>query len=278
VNEPQIRIVNHDHSTSITWLGTHIIVRGSKRSNLRKITLKLKIQLFVLAENLTKQLVLVAKSIFKFGDLQRKTLGHVPRRLAHEAKAGEVTHLVLGPLILLRARGVLAGEVEVTEGSTRSGHHHLELLLLLVTEVVLPLVVTLAVVVLLVVILDGGGVELLPLGAVGDEVGGVATLKAAPRRSPPQLVEPVQSAELPRQQGDLFDGDALRLLMRSCTQGRQNKLRNSASKTTCKIDDKIESKNSIYLHRHFTEHLVDTFGKSPWECDLNHESLSLLIQ
>jgi hypothetical protein len=68
VNEPQIRIVNHDHSTSITWLGTHIIVRRSKRSNLRKRTLKLKIQLFVLMKNLTKQLVLVAKSIFKFGD------------------------------------------------------------------------------------------------------------------------------------------------------------------------------------------------------------------
>jgi hypothetical protein len=74
VNESQIRIVNHDHSTSITWLGTHIIVRGSKRSNLRKRTLKLKIQLFVLVKILTKQFVLVAKSIFKFGVSQRKTL------------------------------------------------------------------------------------------------------------------------------------------------------------------------------------------------------------
>jgi hypothetical protein len=72
VNESQICIVNHDHSTSITWLGTHIIVRGSKRSNLRKRTLKLKIQLFVLVKNLTKQFVLVAKSIFRFGDSQRK--------------------------------------------------------------------------------------------------------------------------------------------------------------------------------------------------------------
>jgi hypothetical protein len=43
-------------------------VCGLKRSNLRKRTLKLKIQLFVLSKNLTKQLVLVAKSIFKFGD------------------------------------------------------------------------------------------------------------------------------------------------------------------------------------------------------------------
>jgi hypothetical protein len=49
-------------------------VRGSERSNLRKRTLKLKIQLLVLTKNLTKQLVLVAKSIFKFDDSQRKTL------------------------------------------------------------------------------------------------------------------------------------------------------------------------------------------------------------
>jgi hypothetical protein len=74
VYESQICIVNHHHIIVITWLGTHIIVRGSKGSNLRKRTLKLKIQLFVLTEDLTKQLVLVAKSIFKFGDSQRKTL------------------------------------------------------------------------------------------------------------------------------------------------------------------------------------------------------------
>jgi hypothetical protein len=46
--------------------------------------------------------------------------------------------------------------------------------------VVLLLVIALAVVVSLgVVILVGGGVELLPLGAVGNEVGGVTTLEAA---------------------------------------------------------------------------------------------------
>jgi hypothetical protein len=48
--------------------------------------------------------------------------------------------------------------------------------------VVLILVIALAIVVSLgVVILLGGGVELLPLEAVGDEVGGVTTLEAAPR-------------------------------------------------------------------------------------------------
>jgi hypothetical protein len=168
-------------------------MRGSKRSNLRKRTLNLKIQLFVLAKNLTKKVILVARSIFKFGNSQRKTLGgwvityirvgvrDVPWWLAHEAKAGEVIRLALGPLILLGAGGVITGEVEVTEGCTRSGHHLLELhLLLLVPEVVLLLVVALAVVISLgVVILVGGGVELLPLGAVGDEVGGVTTLEAA---------------------------------------------------------------------------------------------------
>jgi hypothetical protein len=148
----------------------------------------------------------------------------VPRRLAHEAKTGEVTCLALGPLILLGAGGVVAGEVEVTEGSTRLGHHLLELLLL-VPNVVLLLVIALAVVVSLgVVLLVGRGVELLPLGAVGDDVGGITALEAAPRRSPPLLAEPVQSVKLPRQQGNLVIRDALVLLIRSYTQGRQSKL------------------------------------------------------
>jgi hypothetical protein len=47
--------------------------------------------------------------------------------------------------------------------------------------VVILLLVTLAVVVSVVLVVLIGGVELLPLGVVGDEVGGVATLKAAPR-------------------------------------------------------------------------------------------------
>jgi hypothetical protein len=40
---------------------------------------------------------------------------------------------------------------------------------------------------------------------------------------------------------------------------------------------KIGSKNSLYAHRYFTEHLVNAFGKIPLESNLNHESLSLLI-
>jgi hypothetical protein len=182
-------------------------VRGSKRSNLRKKTLKLKIQPFVLTKNLAKQLVLVAKSIFKLNDSRRKTLGgwiityirvgvrDVPRQLAHEAKADEVARLTLGPLILLGAGGVIAGEVDVAEGYTRSGHHLLELFFLLVSEVILLLALALVVGVIPVV----GGVKLLPLGAVGDEVGGVIALKAAPRRPPPLLEEPVRCAKLSRQ-------------------------------------------------------------------------------
>jgi hypothetical protein len=148
----------------------------------------------------------------------------VPQRLAHEAKVDEVARLALGPLILLGAGGAVAGEVEVAEGCTHSGHHLLKLLLL-VPEAVLLLALTLVVgVVLVVVVVLVGGVKLLPLGAVGDEVSGVAALEAAPRRAPPLLAESVQRAELPRQQGDLIIGDALVLLIRSCTQGRQNKL------------------------------------------------------
>jgi hypothetical protein len=41
---------------------------------------------------------------------------------------------------------------------------------------------------------------------------------------------------------------------------------------------KIKMKSSLYPHRHFTEHLMDVFGKSPWESNLNHESSSLLIR
>jgi hypothetical protein len=124
-------------------------------------------------------------------------------------------------------KSLVTGEVKVAEECTRSGHHLLKLLLLLVPEAVLLLIVTLAVVVPLgVVVLIRGGVELLPLGAVDDEVGGVAALEAAPRRSHPLLAEPVQSSELSRQQGDLVIGDALILLIRSCTQGRQSKLQN----------------------------------------------------
>jgi hypothetical protein len=138
--------------------------------------------------------------------------------------AGEVACLALGPLILLGAGGVVTGEVEVAEGSTRLGHHLLELLLL-VFEAVLILVIALVTRLILdVVVVLVGGVELLPLGAVGDEVGGVTALKAAPRRPPPLLVELVQGSELSHQQGDLVVEDALILLIRSCTQGRQSKL------------------------------------------------------
>jgi hypothetical protein len=41
---------------------------------------------------------------------------------------------------------------------------------------------------------------------------------------------------------------------------------------------KIDSKNSLYPYRHFTEQLVDVFRKSPRESDLNHKSSSLLIR
>jgi hypothetical protein len=58
---------------------------------------------------------------------------------------------------------------------------------------VLLLIVALAIVVPLgVIILVRGGVELLPLGAVSDKVGGVAALKAAPRRFSPLLTKLVQ--------------------------------------------------------------------------------------
>jgi hypothetical protein len=54
------------------------------------------------------------------------------------------------------------------------------LLLILITEVVLLLALALVAGVISVVVV-GGEVELLPLGTVGDEVGGVAALETTPR-------------------------------------------------------------------------------------------------
>jgi hypothetical protein len=54
-------------------------------------------------------------------------------------------------------------------------------LLLLVPEVVLLLVVALAIVIQIGVVILVRGVELLSLGAVGDEVSVIATLESAPR-------------------------------------------------------------------------------------------------
>jgi hypothetical protein len=177
-------------------------MHGSKRSNFGKRTFKFKIQLFVLMKNFTKQFVLIAQGILKLDDSQGKTLGgqiityirvrDVSWRLAHEAKASEVAWHALDLLILLWAEGVIAGKVKVIEGSTLSRHHLLELLI--VPEAVLFFIVALAVVVLV-----RGGVELLPLGAVSDEVGGVAALQAAPRWSPLFLVKLMQRSELHRQ-------------------------------------------------------------------------------
>jgi hypothetical protein len=87
----------------------------------------------------------------------------VPRRLAHEAKAGEVACLALGPLILLEAGGVVTGEVEVTEGDTRSGHYLLKLLLLVPEAVLLLTLALVTGIVLVVVVVLVGGVELFLL-------------------------------------------------------------------------------------------------------------------
>jgi hypothetical protein len=60
------------------------------------------------------------------------------------------------------------------------GHNLLKILLLdVVSEAVLLVVVLVARVILVGVVILVGGVKLLPLGAIGDEVSGVTTLKAA---------------------------------------------------------------------------------------------------
>jgi hypothetical protein len=60
MHELQICIVNHHHIVVITWLCTHIIMLGLKRSNFRRSTFKFKIQFFVVTKNIAKQFVLIA--------------------------------------------------------------------------------------------------------------------------------------------------------------------------------------------------------------------------
>jgi hypothetical protein len=79
-------------------------------------------------------------------------------------------------------------------------------------------------VVSIVVVVFEGGVELLPLGAVDNEVGGVAALEAAPSVIPPLLEELVQGTELSHRQVDLIIEDALVLFIRNCGQRGQDKL------------------------------------------------------
>jgi hypothetical protein len=65
----------------------------------------------------------------------------------------------------------------------------LELLLLIIVPKAIPFliialvarVIPVVIAVVVVVVVLVGGVELLPLATVGDEVGGVATLEAVPR-------------------------------------------------------------------------------------------------
>jgi hypothetical protein len=93
--------------------------------------------------------------------------------------------------------------------------------LLLVPEAILLLVVILVVVVVFV-----GVIVLLRLGAVDDEVGGVTALESAPGvpgASSPLLLKLVHCLKFPCKQGNLVIGNALILLIRSCSKRRQSK-------------------------------------------------------
>jgi hypothetical protein len=61
------------------------------------------------------------------------------------------------------------------------GHGLLELLLLISEAVLLLVVALVAGVILVCVVILVGGVKLFHFGVVGDEVGGIASHKAAPR-------------------------------------------------------------------------------------------------
>jgi hypothetical protein len=108
------------------------------------------------------------------------------------------------------------------------GHGLLDVLLLLVPEAILLLVVVLVVIVILVVVVVLVGVViLLPLGAVGDEVSGVAALETnlgVFGVSFPLLLKLVQRPKFPCKQGNLIFENALILLIESYSKRRQSKL------------------------------------------------------
>jgi hypothetical protein len=87
-------------------------MRGSKRRNFRKCIFKLKIQLFVFAKNLIKQLVLVAQSIFKISDSQRKTLGD------RSSLALESESEMCREYLLIRQRSVKSPSLRLTFSSS----------------------------------------------------------------------------------------------------------------------------------------------------------------
>jgi hypothetical protein len=98
------------------------------------------------------------------------------------------------------------------------GTYLLDVLLRVVSEVILLLVVVLVVVVILVRV-----VELLPLGAVSNEVGGVTAHEAAPGvsgASSPLLQKLVHHPKFSCKQGNLIIENALILLIRSCSKRR----------------------------------------------------------
>jgi hypothetical protein len=88
-------------------------------------------------------------------------------------------------------------------------------------------VILLLVVIFVAVVIDVGLVVLLPLGAVGDEVGGVAALEAAigvKGVSSPLLLKLVHHSKFPCKQGNLIIENDLILLIRSYNKRRQSKL------------------------------------------------------
>ena len=71
----------------------------------------------------------------------------------------------------------------------------------------------------------GVAVLLLLLGAIGDEVSGVAALEAAPGvASSPLLPELVHPSEFLGEHRDLIIGDVIELFIGSCRDRRQSKL------------------------------------------------------
>jgi hypothetical protein len=177
VHQSQVSIVHLDHFAIVTWLSTHIIMHWLKRSNLRKKNSNSRFNFLFSRKIQPSNLSWLHKEFSSPTTLKERPLGdRSSLTLESELK------MFLEDLPM-RQRLVKSLCLHLTFSSSSRlviRQDFLEFLLLPIPEVMLLLFITLDVVVPLVVVVLVG-VELLPLEVVGNEVSGVAALKAAPR-------------------------------------------------------------------------------------------------
>jgi hypothetical protein len=204
----------------------------SERSNFNKRVPVQDSTFFVLMKNLAKQLILVAQTFPSSTTLEERLSNNRSSLTSESESFGEDLPIRHSPVKSHFFHLIFSYSSELEESSLEKSKslkaaHTQDMIFwnfFLSPKWFFFLVITLvAGVIPIGIVVLIGGVKLLPLRAISDEVSGVITLKAAPERSP-LLAKLVQGTELPRRQSNLLIGDALILLIRSYSKRRQSKL------------------------------------------------------